>query len=89
MSEDQLRPIEDKINTLTAIVQSHIGETKIYRESQAKLLSHHDKDLNGNGTPGIKTRIDRLERTEQLKNWVLGSIFLAVLGIIGSYFLDK
>lgn len=87
MSEDQFKPLEDKINNLTMIVQSHILETKIYRESQVKLLSAHDKDLNGNGTPGVKTRVDRLERTEILKNWILGSIFIALLGIIGNYFL--
>ena len=40
--------------------------------------------IEGNGTPGLKVRVDRLEQFYRAAVWVLGVCFVAALGAIAS-----
>jgi len=86
MRED-IQTLVDTINALKEIVTTHIAETKIYRNDQIAKLTEHHHDLNGNGKIGLKTKVDRLERSEYVKNWIIGVIFTGFITLACGYLL--
>lgn len=45
-------------------------------------VKHISEMLNGNGQPGLKVRIDRLEQTEGNRKWGLRTIWAAVVSLV-------
>lgn len=81
MKED-IQALRDAIKDLTEIVTTHIAETKIYRTNHSDKLIEHHHDLNGNGKVGLKTKVDRLERSELIKNWIMGVVFTGLVAAV-------
>jgi hypothetical protein len=51
-------------------------------DSNAATLKKLDYSINGNGTPGIKTRVDRIEQSLKFQKRVAAWIAVPVLGLI-------
>lgn len=81
MKED-IQALRDEVQALTGIVTKHISETQIYRTAQAEKLVEHHHDINGNGKLGLKTKVDRLERSEYIKNWIMGVVFTGLVAAV-------
>ena len=64
-----------------------MGKTRVTNEALAVKLDAVAADvseikttLNGNGAPGLKTRIDRLEQAAKSREWSLKMIWTALVG---------
>lgn len=86
MNQD-LKIITDKLDDIKGTMDKHITATEIYREEQKGKITKLEYAVEGNGKPGLKTKVDRLERSEYIKNWILGSLFVAIIPILISYLL--
>lgn len=84
---DKLDQLNGKVDGIKGTMDNHITSTNIYRDTQAKKLEEHHLDINGNGKPGLKTKVDRLERIEWIKNWFAGVIFVACIPVAINYFM--
>lgn len=83
----ELSEIKKSVDDLKDIVITHIAKTDEYRTHKDKLTEAHSQALWDHGdNKGLVTKVDRLERTDMLKNWIMGTIFIAVLSIIGTYY---
>jgi len=56
-----------------------IGATQ---ETHGKLLERIVNGIDGDGEPGIKTRLDRLEQVEKNRKWAIRTLAAAVIGIL-------
>lgn len=65
--------LADKLDNLTELVKSHIVSDEKHFESLNMFI-------NGNGAPGAKTRIDRLEQVEQGRTWNFRMLWTALVG---------
>lgn len=77
--------IATKLDFLTELVQKHI-------EKDDRQFDNLDKLFNGNnGTPGYKTRVDRLEQVQAARQWHIkylwGVMVTFVVGFISKFLL--
>jgi hypothetical protein len=79
-----LKAISDKLDDLKGIVTNHITATNIYREDQVSKLAEHEKILTGDS--GLKIKVDRLERAEGVRNWIVGTVFTITITALLNYF---
>jgi hypothetical protein len=84
---DKLDMLNGKVDGIKSTMDTHITATEIYRETQSGKLEKLEHTIDGNGHPGLKTKVDRLERSEYIKNWVIGVTFTTTLGVILNYFV--
>jgi hypothetical protein len=56
------------------------------QETHGKLLERIVQGINGNGGPGMKTRLDRLEQVEKNRKWAIRTLAAAVIGILTRIF---
>jgi Uri superfamily endonuclease len=70
-------------------IQVCIARMEERQEAQGQKLTAFDEKLDrlvyameGNGTPGLKTRIDRLEQNDARRKWILRLIATSVVGIV-------
>jgi hypothetical protein len=70
-----------KIDYLTDLVSKHIDRDD---ERFDKLFG----TLDGNGQPGLKTRLDRLEQAEASRKEYKGTITASVVGSIGAFLVS-
>lgn len=70
-----LESVETKLDLLVDLVKAHLADDKA-------AFDHLEEMLNGNGQPGLKTRLDRLEQTEEGRRWNLRTIWAALVAII-------
>lgn len=73
MSENQL--IIDGLQRIEERLTRH-------EDLSAKRHEHLDHIIRGNGTPGVVTRLDRLEQRSALIAWLVKGLGVAVLGQI-------
>ncbi len=57
-----------------------------FREYVIEKLDAVDEFINGNGKPGIKVRVDRLEQAKKVAGWVLG-VIIAPLAVAAGVFV--
>lgn len=67
------------------IIEIHTVVTTLAAEAQEdrRLTAEVRKAVFGNGNPGIKMKVDRLERSDKTKCKFYWAIGLSVLGLIG------
>ena len=75
---------------LCSKIDSEQGNTIRHFDSIYKIMERHDRILigNGNGTPGIITRMDRIEQVAKTRSWNLRIIWTAIVGLITKLFYD-
>ena len=49
------------------------------------LLARHDALLHGNGSPGLLTRVDRMEQRAESHKWFIGIALAALFTSIGDW----
>lgn len=75
MNEEDSRRLRD--------VEGHIIGIKTMLDPVCRKVTEHDRFVNGhNGTPGVKTRIDRLEREADQRRMITRLISIPVIGLI-------
>ncbi len=62
--------------------------TEEFQEVVLSQLAKIDKFINGNGSPGFKVRVDRLEQARKFAGWIF-SLIIAPSVVIGIVFLVK
>lgn len=81
MNEEDSRRLRD--------VEGHIVEIKTMLDPVCRKVTEQDRFINGyNGTPGAKTRFDRLEQEAQQRRWITRLISVPVLGLIVKWVWD-
>jgi len=79
---DRLRLVE---LSLTELVTSNKQTVKVHSE----LIEHHDKMLMGtNSSPGLKTKVDRLEQSEKSRQSHIKAMWVVVTTLIGKFVYD-
>lgn len=63
------------------------GIIKTKLDQIEKLLNEILTKLNGNGSPGIIVRLDRLEQVEKTRRWLLGVVVTQSITLIFALFL--
>lgn len=71
MSEERLARIE---KTLT--------EVHTWVRDMRETVKEHDHFIDGNGRPGAKVRLDRIEQADLRRKWLVRAMSLPVIGII-------
>lgn len=77
VSASELEPCNISQATLMRVAQV---QTDV--KALQKRVSRIDANINGNGDPGIKTKIDRLEIWQANKIWLERAVIAAVAGLI-------
>lgn len=72
---------DDTPVTASALILSKI-------EDMAGDLKDIKHAINGNGTPGIKVRLDRLEQAAESRRWQFKALFGGVLTLIGKWIYE-
>jgi hypothetical protein len=62
-----------EIRNLTNLIQTHIIKDEKFQSTIEELL-------NGNGKPGLKTRVDRIEQIELSRKWSWKVAWTAIVG---------
>ena len=71
-----------ELNNLTSLIQKHM-------DSDEKHFDQIYSFLDGNGKPGLKTRIDRMEQLEVNRKWHLGYLWTAMVSGFVAFFFGK
>ena len=82
-ADDRLRAVEISVSTLVAKFESHGTLQSELIEKLATVLEKHDHVLNGNGSDGLKVKVDRLMDREENRRWHFRAIWGAILAIGG------
>ena len=53
-----------------------------------RIEKHIDRAFNGNGGPGLKLRIDRLEQVEKGRRWTIRTLAATVIGVVAVAIVD-
>lgn len=101
--ENKVEDLNDKVDQIYKSVNDFHLEMRVWRGEQFQICKNHreqteilEKDINGNGKPGIKSQIDDLEKQNitydsvlQIQKWILGIVTPAIVGLIvyGVYFV--
>lgn len=67
------------------------GKFNLFEESMKndrRKLNELGEDIWGNGKPGLKMNMDRMIQREKLRNWVMGSLTLVLMGVVGRITYD-
>jgi hypothetical protein len=64
---------DEKMNEFVATMRECVVEFKKTNEHLRELVYEHHRTLYGNGTPGLKTEVDRLVQTDKRRRWVTGT----------------
>lgn len=84
----QMSNQEEMFHQILQISQD-VAVLRSQSDSARQDLNEIKYSLNGNGTPGMKTRIDRLEGSESRRVWLVraatGSSIGAVIAAIGAW----
>lgn len=68
-------------------IRETLAEVGARVEGLAVVINELRYSIQGNGQPGIKVRLDRLEQSHIFTKWVVGLFATAVIGaIISLYF---
>ena len=51
-------------------------------------ISKHDTVIFGNGTPGLRVKVDRLEQVEKMRSWHYRTIWAGLSGLLLKAGLD-
>ena len=78
---DELRKDLQDVKIQVARIVSHLESERESRREIRAMIEKHTHIIFGNGEPGFKTRLDRLEQLVKLGVWVIG-IGLTALGIM-------
>ena len=82
MKQQQQRPtnavIVERLEYLIKVVEAHIKDDQ---DNFAKI----DEVFDGNGRPGMKTRVDRLEVADRDRTWHIRTLWVAILGGVISW----
>jgi hypothetical protein len=81
--------IEEKIDSLTTTLMSHIGRQDAREESQTKILRDIQIDLYGNGKPGMKLDVDRMKRIFSRLQWTVTAIVAPLLIYAGYVLIQR
>lgn len=53
-------------------------------EDMKKAIDGVVECLNGNGKPGIKIRLDRVERRNRVVDWIVGTFAVVFIGLVAT-----
>lgn len=82
MTDDRLRAVEQGQERLQTLLQESIRHQRETNERLAHICERHAAFIDGNGTPGAKIRIDRIEQTEKRNRWWMRALTVPVLGML-------
>lgn len=82
LSLEKLR-IAERLASLEASVSDGFKRNSEEHQSLVNSIERFDHVINGNGSVGIKTRVDRLEQIAELRRWILGFLIPTVLSLVG------
>lgn len=80
---------EDRRRDADPLLEIILLELKENSRSQNEFHKKFDETMNGNGHPGIKTRVDRLEQNEERRAWHMRAVWVGVLTAITKGFFGK
>lgn len=92
---DRLNEMSKSLTVLCTNVERDREDSKRDRGEVLKLIKRHDEMLAGTGddNPGLKTKVDRLLRTEDRRSWqirlIWGGIVAAVASGLSGFFGSK
>ena len=72
--------IFDKLEVISKQVTETHTEMTQWQKSTDAIVDAHSTAIHGNTKPGLVTKVDRLEQTEKLRNWIIGGLVLAAIG---------
>jgi|DEB19_MinimDraft_3_1074340.scaffolds.fasta_scaffold00123_4 hypothetical protein len=78
------------MNAETELIIATLQRIESRQSRQDERIERIDEAIRGNGHPGLNTRIDRLEQTDQMRSFwmkalgvgIMGQIIIAVKGLI-------
>ncbi len=78
----------DLLSEISGTVQRVEARQEIHAESFTKRLDRIDRSLDGNGQPGLKTRLDRVEQHEKGRARLLWLTLTTAIAGLGSWILS-
>tara|TARA_R100001594_G_scaffold24454_4_gene47987 strand:- start:3257 stop:3559 length:303 start_codon:yes stop_codon:yes gene_type:complete len=89
VTPDDLKPLEQAINDLTHKLDTHIRVTEVHQGHVIELVQSHEATLNGNGDPGLRVRVDRIETSANVISRISWTGLVVALAAIASFFVNK
>lgn len=66
---------------------------KVSVDNMNKTVAKHDYTLTGNGGPGLLTRVDRIEQTQETRKWhfrtMWGAMLVVGLKLLGDFIYKR
>lgn len=63
-------------------IEETLTEVHTWVKDMRETVKEHNYFINGNGTPGAKVRVDRLEQADQRRKWLIRAMSLPVIGVL-------
>lgn len=93
---ERIHKIENALNSVEAQMGRIISDIESEKGTRTRTndrLYKHIDDMNhfifGNGSVGLTTRLDRLERIEENRRWSLRLAWTSIIGIFSKVFYDS
>lgn len=80
---NRLGRLEQSMSSTATSMQNIEEDNRRYQ----KWLEDHDKELGGDrDSPGLRTRVTRVEDKQEQQTWFIRTLLTTVVGIIGTWF---
>lgn len=74
--------IAERLQAVESTLITHTTKMDAWMEKTQKLLDKHSEEIWGNGHPGLKTTVDRLNQLEDGRRWWLRGFGISVVGLL-------
>lgn len=82
MNDDRLDDIQVVIADIKVRLFAHLEIEEKQNAEIHELLKKHDQTLYGNGHPGLKTQVDRIEQREFDRSKHIAAMWTVIAGIL-------
>jgi len=79
---DELRKDMQDVKLQVARIVSHLESERESRKEIRAMIEKHTHIIFGNGEPGFKTRLDRIEQSESNRTWHIRAVWAAILTML-------
>ncbi len=76
--EDSVDEVKTSVTKIHTLLESNIMER----------VKEHGETLYGNGSPGLKTDVDRLNQSSKTTKWVIRAVSGVVIGLVVAAFWE-
>lgn len=87
---DQVLKTDSKVSEIKGILEQHLATSELQcKQFNDKIQQHSDELWGKNGTPGLKTDVDRLKTQAGAVKWIAGVVGTVVVERVYSWFGGK